>query len=77
MNQSVSASRYLTTAQAAEILSLSARTLERMRIDGSGPPFLKAGGGKRSRVLYALTDIEAWLSGHRFGSTSEYPRRSL
>ena len=77
MIQSHPASRYLTTVQAAEVLCLSARTLERMRVDGSGPPFLKAGGGKRSRVLYALADIEAWLSGHRFGSTSEYPRRSL
>lgn len=67
-------SNYLTTTQAAKFLSLSARTLERMRVDGSGPPFLKAGGGKRSRVLYSVADIEAWLSGHRFGSTSEYPR---
>jgi hypothetical protein len=74
MTQPNPSSRYLTTAQTAEVLSLSARTLERMRVDGSGPPFLKAGGGKRSRVLYALGDIEAWLSGHRFSSTSEYPR---
>jgi hypothetical protein len=74
MIPSHSPSHYLTTAQAAEILCLSARTLERMRIDGSGPPFLKAGGGKRSRVLYMLADIDAWLAGHRFGSTSEYGR---
>jgi hypothetical protein len=74
MTLSHSSLRYLTTSQAAEILSLSARTLERMRVDGIGPPFLKAGGGKRSRVLYALSDIEDWLFGHRFGSTSEYPR---
>ena len=74
MTPPISLTRYLTTSQAAEILKLSARTLERMRIDGSGPPFLKAGGGKRSRVLYAMADIEAWLSGHRFGSTSEYAR---
>jgi excisionase family DNA binding protein len=71
---STSTQTYLTTAQAAELLNLSARTLERMRIDGSGPPFLKAGGGKRSRVIYAVADIQAWLSGQRFASTSEYPR---
>jgi hypothetical protein len=35
----------MTSAQAAEMLKLSPRTLEQMRVDGSGPPYLKAGGG--------------------------------
>lgn len=42
MTPSISLTHYLTTSQAAEILKLSARTLERMRIDGSGPPLTRS-----------------------------------
>ncbi|MGH1351330.1 MAG: helix-turn-helix domain-containing protein [Methyloligellaceae bacterium] len=63
---------YLTSAEAAELLKLSTRTLERMRVTGEGPPFMKAGAGKRSRVLYRQSDISKWLEGNTFQSTSEY-----
>jgi hypothetical protein len=64
--------RYVMTAKAAEILCLSPRTLERMRIDGTGPKFSKAGGGLRSRVLYKVGDLHKWLEAQSFHSTSEY-----
>ncbi len=63
---------YLTTIQAALILTLSPRTLERMRVEGGGPLFYKAGPGKRSRVLYSKSDLIKWLEARSFGSTSEY-----
>lgn len=63
---------YLTSQEAAELLKLSIRTLERMRVTGDGPKFLKAGSGKRSRVLYKSSDIKHWLEGNCFQSTSEY-----
>ncbi len=63
---------YLTSAEAAEFLKLSIRTLERMRVTGEGPRFMKAGAGKRSRVLYKQSDIVEWLEGHTYQSTSEY-----
>lgn len=63
---------YLTTTEAARFVRLSPRTLERLRVLGNGPPFLKAGRGKRARVLYRLTDLKAWLEGTAFQSTSEY-----
>ena len=63
---------YLTSQDVADLLRLSVRTLERMRVDGNGPRFLKAGTGKRSRVLYRLEDIQSWLESQAYYSTSEF-----
>lgn len=63
---------YLNSQEAADILRISIRTLERMRVDGTGPTYLKAGAGTRSRVLYRLSDLDAWLQGRSFSSTSQY-----
>lgn len=66
---------FLTSNEAADLLRISRRTLERMRVDGSGPRYVKVGAGKRSRVLYRECEIDAWLTKFSFGSTSEYPIR--
>ncbi len=58
---------FLTQTEAAELLRLSARTLERHRVAGTGPRFVKAG----RRVLYRLSDIHAWTAERTFSSTSE------
>ncbi len=63
--------QYLITTEAAAVLRLSPKTLERMRVDGSGPTFLKAGPGLRSRVLYRKVDLVEWLEGFAYSSTSE------
>lgn len=65
---------FLTTIEVAGMLRISRRTLERMRVEGTGPRYLKVGPGKRSRVLYRQSDVEAWLNRFHFGSTSEYGR---
>jgi hypothetical protein len=44
----------LTTAEAAEYLRLKPHTLENMRWQGTGPPFLKLGG----RVFYHRADLK-------------------
>ena len=62
----------LLTREAALYLRLSPRTLERLRVSGAGPRFLKAGRGIRARVLYRQSDLAQWLSTHEFSSTSEY-----
>ena len=64
----------LTTIEVAGMLRISRRTLERMRVDGTGPRYLKVGPGKRSRVLYRQSDVETWLGRFNYGSTSEYGR---
>ena len=63
---------YLNTEEAAKIVRLSPRTLERLRTYGTGPRYLKPGKGVRSRVLYRLQDLEAWVETAHFASTSEY-----
>ena len=61
---------YLIQREVAETLRLSDRTLERMRLDGTGPKFMKAG----RRVLYRTSDLEAWLLERTYQSTSEFGR---
>jgi excisionase family DNA binding protein len=53
--------------EAAALLRLSERTLERMRVTGDGPPFVKAG----RRVLYQQTDINEWIAARVRTSTSD------
>ncbi|CUJ53019.1 helix-turn-helix domain-containing protein [Achromobacter xylosoxidans] len=61
------APRYLTNVEAADYLRLSPRTLEKLRVQGGGPRFRKFG----RRVLYAMTDLEAWADGRSYGMTSD------
>ncbi len=64
--------RYLRTKEAAEFLSLSARTLEKHRTYGTGPDYRKLGG----RVVYAVEDLQAWAKRGSVTSTSD-PRGSV
>lgn len=56
---------YLTNSEAAAYLRLSPRTLEKQRIIGGGPRFHKFG----RRVMYALTDLDAWARERSFETT--------
>ena len=58
---------YLNTREAAEYLGLSPRTLDRYRVSGAGPVFLKLGG----RVGYLREDLDDWLRTRRRTSTSD------
>ena len=59
--------RFLRTKEAAEFLSLSARTLEKHRTYGTGPAYRKLGG----RVVYAIDDLETWAAERARNSTSD------
>ena len=61
------ATRYVRTHEAARILGISPRTLEKYRCHGSGPTFRKLGG----RVVYAVDDLEAWADKAACNSTSD------
>ncbi len=50
--------RYLRTPEAARLLGLSERTLEKHRVYGTGPTFLKLGG----RVVYTVEALTNWAS---------------
>lgn len=49
------------TAELAELLHSSERTLIRWRVQRTGPAWIKAGG----KVLYRRSDIDAWLESHK------------
>ena len=65
--------RYLTNAEAAAVLRLSPRTLEKLRVNGGGPRFRKFG----SRVIYAREDLDAWAGERVCESTSDLRYASL
>ena len=58
---------YLDAHQAAEFLRLSPRTLEKQRVVGGGPQFMKLG----RRVIYRLEDLEAWANDRTCRSTAD------
>ena len=59
--------RYLSTRDAAELLGLSRRTLDRYRVTGAGPAFHKFGNS----VRYRRSDLRKWAKGRRRRSTSD------
>ena len=59
--------RYLRTPEAARLRGLSGRTLEKHRTYGTGPLYSKIGG----RVVYAVEDLQAWVSRGEKSSTSD------
>ena len=54
--------RVLRTPAAAAYLSLAASTLEKMRLEGHGPPFVRLG---RRAIGYDVQDLDAWLDKQR------------
>lgn len=60
-------SPYMTQVEAGSFLALSPRTLERFRLEGRGPMFLKLG----RRVVYSRDDLVAWAESQRRTSTSD------
>ncbi len=61
---------HLHQRDVAQRWRVSPRTLERWRVEGRGPAYLKIGG----RVIYRLEDIEAYESAQlHFPSTTPMP----
>jgi hypothetical protein len=58
---------FLCTKQAAHILSLSSRTLEKMRGTAKGPFFRRHG----RYIRYHIDDIMTWSEEHRYLSISD------
>lgn len=67
---------FLNTREAALLVRMSPRSLERMRSQGTGPKYCKVGGGRtrRGRVVYRRSDVIAWLTEKMFSGTSDYRR---
>jgi excisionase family DNA binding protein len=63
----------LTVEEAAARLKISKHTLNRWRVTGEGPPFIKYGP---RLVRYIDRVLDEWASKRTHGSTSEYGRES-
>lgn len=59
--------KMLSTAEVATRLGLSISYLNKLRVEGGGPPFVKIG----TRVIYDGADLNAWLASRKQRSTSE------
>ena len=59
--------QFLTERETAKLLRVSARTLQRWRLTGDGPPFCAFGG----RRLYGRGDVMSWAEAQRRQSTSD------
>ena len=67
------APQYLNNDQAAAFLKLSPRTLEKLRVLGTGPRFCKLG----RRVVYDTADLVRWANERVFENTAQaYAARS-
>jgi predicted DNA-binding transcriptional regulator AlpA len=56
-------SRYLTEEAAADRIGVSRKTLQRYRITGDGPPYVRIGP---RRVAYPEEGIAAWAGARTF-----------
>ena len=59
--------RKLSVQEAARFLGLSTSTLNKLRLTGNGPRYLKLG----RRVLYDIRDLEVWVVERKRNHTSE------
>jgi predicted DNA-binding transcriptional regulator AlpA len=60
--------RVLRTPDAAKYLGLTGSTLEKMRLFGTGPRFVRIG---TRAVGYTVDDLDAFIEAGRRGSTSD------
>jgi predicted DNA-binding transcriptional regulator AlpA len=63
----VTSRKKLSTYEAAAYLGLGKSTLDKMRVTGIGPAFIKIG----KRVVYDPADLEAWSAQHKRSNTSQ------
>lgn len=64
---SVRAPLVLTELEAADMLRLSPRTLQRLRLEGGGPRFMVL---SLRRIGYPVAELEAWIAKNAVESTS-------
>lgn len=57
----------LTVKQAATYTSISKSSLDKLRVYGGGPLYIKVG----ARVVYDCVDLDTWLIGKKIANTSQ------
>jgi len=67
MHSATHTHRYFRTIDAASYCGMAKSTLEKLRVTGDGPPYLKIG----RTVVYDAADLDEWLATKRRNSTSD------
>jgi|TARA_B100000315_G_scaffold31795_1_gene26823 predicted DNA-binding transcriptional regulator AlpA len=67
MENSPLPNRKFRTTDAAGYCGMAKSTLEKLRVTGGGPPYLKIG----RTVVYNVADLDEWLATKRRSSTSD------
>jgi predicted DNA-binding transcriptional regulator AlpA len=62
-----SAMQTLNVIQAANYTSISKSSLDKLRVYGGGPLYIKVG----ARVVYDRLDLDTWLIGKKVANTSQ------
>lgn len=57
----------LNVVQAAAYTSLSKSSLDKLRVYGGGPLYIKVG----AQVVYDKIDLDTWLTGKKVANTSQ------
>ncbi len=57
----------VSETEAAQLVGLSIRTLQRLRVAGGGPTIVQLSD---RRIGYSPADLEAWVGSRRLASTS-------
>jgi hypothetical protein len=57
----------LNVPQAADYTNISKSSLDKLRVYGGGPLYIKVG----ARVIYDRVDLDAWLEGKKVANTSQ------
>jgi hypothetical protein len=70
---STAPTKYTNTRGAAAHLACSASYLEKCRVAGGGPKFIKIGRA----VRYTLEDLDAFARAHVHDATAEYSRSDV
>lgn len=65
--------RRLRVQDAAEYCGLSVSTLNKYRLTGEGPVFIKLGRA----VMYEVDDLETWITANKYSSTSEFSEADM
>lgn len=66
----MSTENLLKTEDAASYLGLSPSLLNKLRLTGGGPQFLRLAG---RAIRYRRADLDAWVDASAVASTSQYP----
>jgi excisionase family DNA binding protein len=60
----------LNVKEAAAYIPVAKSTLDKLRVAGGGPRYIRIG----AKILYDVSDLDAWMENHKQANTADIPR---